>query len=130
MPGNINTFITNVSNINQERLKTVYTPLHASRLEYIIKNSFPYLSTKIFLVGTQRNPLNQTVLLRSQMNFMFKLMAKNFHQIFTLLMLELESERNHLCNLSRRHQEEQFYEIILNLNQFVRRRYCLKIVLI
>ena len=78
MPGFINTFITSVYNINQERLKTVYTPLHASRLEYIIKNSFPYLSTKIFLVGTQRNPLNQTVLLRSQMNFMSKLMAKNF----------------------------------------------------
>ena len=78
MPGNINTFITSVYNINQERLLTVYTPLHASRLEYIIKNSIPYLSTKIFLVGTQRNPLNQTILLRSQMNFKFKLMAKNF----------------------------------------------------
>ena len=78
MPGNTNAFITSVYNINLERLKTVYTPLHASRLEYIIKKSFPYLSTKISLVGTQRNPLDQTVLLRSQMNFMFKLMAKNF----------------------------------------------------
>ena len=70
--------------------KTVYTTLHTSRSEYIIKNSFPSLSTKIFLVGTERNPINRTVLLSTQMKFMLKLMAKICFQIFTLLMLELD----------------------------------------
>ena len=39
-------------------------------------------------------------------------------------------ERNHLCNFSREYQEEQFHEIILNLDQRVRRRHRLKIFLI
>ena len=39
-------------------------------------------------------------------------------------------ERNHLCNLRRRHHEKQFCEIILNLDQWFRRRCCLKILLI
>ena len=40
------------------------------------------------------------------------------------------AERNHLCNFGRRHHEEQFYEIILNLNQRFSRRCCLKTFLI
>ena len=39
-------------------------------------------------------------------------------------------EWNHLCNLSRRHLEEQFCEIILNLNQCFRQRCHLKTFLI
>ena len=33
---------------------------------------------------------------------------------------------NHLCNFGREYQEEQFCEIILNLDQWFRRRYHLK----
>ena len=40
------------------------------------------------------------------------------------------AERNHLCNFGRGYQEEQFCEIILNLDQCFRRRYVLKIFLI
>ena len=40
------------------------------------------------------------------------------------------TERNHLCNFGRRHHEEQFCEIILNLDQCFRRRCRLKIFLI
>ena len=36
-------------------------------------------------------------------------------------------ERNHLCNFDRRDHEEQFWEIIFNLDQWFRRRYRLKI---
>ena len=39
-------------------------------------------------------------------------------------------EGNHLCNLGRRYHDEQFYEIILNLDQWFRRRDRLKIFLI
>ena len=39
-------------------------------------------------------------------------------------------EQNHLCNFGRRHHEEQFCEIILNLGQWFRRRCCLKIFFI
>ena len=39
-------------------------------------------------------------------------------------------ERNHLCNFGRRHHEEQFCDIILNLDQWFRRRCRLKIFLI
>ena len=39
-------------------------------------------------------------------------------------------EQNHLCNFDRRHQEEQFCEIILNLDQGFKRRCYLKIFLI
>ena len=39
-------------------------------------------------------------------------------------------EWNHLCNFGRRHHEEQFYEIILNLDQCFRRRCILKKFLI
>ena len=31
-------------------------------------------------------------------------------------------EQDHLCNFSRKHHEEQYYEIILNLDQWSRRR--------
>ena len=37
---------------------------------------------------------------------------------------------NHLCNFCRWHHEEQFSEIILNLDQWFRRKSCLKIFLI
>ena len=40
------------------------------------------------------------------------------------------AEQNHLCNFGRGYQEEQFCEIILNLEQCFRRRSCLKIFLI
>ena len=39
-------------------------------------------------------------------------------------------ERNHLCNFGRGCQEEQFCEIILNLDQWFRRRCLLKTFLI
>ena len=39
-------------------------------------------------------------------------------------------ERNHLCNFGRRHHEEQFCEIILNSDQWFRRRCRSKISLI
>ena len=39
-------------------------------------------------------------------------------------------EQNHLCNFGRRHNEEQFCEIILNLDLWYRRRCRLKIFLI
>ena len=35
-------------------------------------------------------------------------------------------ERNHLCNFGRGFYDEQFYEIILNLGQWFRRRCSLK----
>ena len=38
--------------------------------------------------------------------------------------------QNHLCNFGRRHHEEKFCEIILNLDQWFKRRCCLKIFLI
>ena len=37
---------------------------------------------------------------------------------------------NHLCNFGRRHHEEQFCEIILNLDQWFRRKCCLNVFLI
>ena len=40
------------------------------------------------------------------------------------------AEHDHICNFDRRHQEEQFCEIILNLEQWIRRRCCLKLFLI
>ena len=40
------------------------------------------------------------------------------------------AEPNHLCNFGRRYQEEQFCEIILNLDQWFRRRCNLNIFLI
>ena len=39
-------------------------------------------------------------------------------------------EQNHLCNFGNRHHEEQFCEIILNLDQWLRRKCCLIIFLI
>ena len=39
-------------------------------------------------------------------------------------------ERNHLINVGRRHHEDQFCVIILNLDQWFRRRLCLKTFLI
>ena len=37
---------------------------------------------------------------------------------------------NHLCNLGRRHHEEQCFEIILNLDQWFSRKCSLKVFLI
>ena len=39
-------------------------------------------------------------------------------------------EWNHLCNFDRGYYEEQFCEIILNLEQWLRRKFNLKIFLI
>ena len=36
------------------------------------------------------------------------------------------AERNHLCNFERGYYEEQFCEIIMNLDQSFRRRFLLK----
>ena len=36
------------------------------------------------------------------------------------------AEQNHLCNIGREHHEEQFNEVILNLDQWFRRRCSLK----
>ena len=40
------------------------------------------------------------------------------------------AEQNHLCNSGSGHHEEQFCEIILNLDHWFRRTSCLKILLI
>ena len=40
------------------------------------------------------------------------------------------TERNHFSIFGRRYQEEQFCKIILNLDKWFRRRWCLKISLI
>ena len=39
------------------------------------------------------------------------------------------AERNHMCNFGRRHHYEQYCEIILNLDQWFKRRWRLKIFL-
>ena len=39
-------------------------------------------------------------------------------------------EWNHLCNFGRRHHEDQSCKILLNLNQWLRRKCCLKVFLI
>ena len=39
-------------------------------------------------------------------------------------------DQNYLCNLSRGYREEQFCEIILNLDQRFRMKCCLKVFLI
>ena len=38
-------------------------------------------------------------------------------------------EWNHLCNIERRYHEEQSCKIILNLDQWFRRKCCLKVIL-
>ena len=40
------------------------------------------------------------------------------------------ADQNHLCNFGRRYHQEQFCEIILNLDQWFRRKCCLKVFLI
>ena len=40
------------------------------------------------------------------------------------------ADQNHLCNIGRGHYEEHFCEIILNLDQWFRRKFPLKIFLI
>ena len=39
-------------------------------------------------------------------------------------------QQNHLCNFGRSHHEEEFCEIILNLDEWFRERCCSKIFLI
>ena len=51
------------------------------------------------------------------------------HFLSTLQMAPSFSRAEPLCNFGRRHHEEQFFEIILNLDQWFRRRR-LKIILI
>ena len=41
-----------------------------------------------------------------------------------------QTKTNHLCNFGSRHQETQFCEIILNLDQWFRRKCHLKVFLI
>ena len=40
------------------------------------------------------------------------------------------ADRNHLCNFDRRHDEEQFCEIISNLDMWLRKKCCLNVFLI
>ena len=47
----------------------------------------------------------------------------SFLELWQLL---CSAEWNHLCNFRRRHHEEQFCEIILNLDHWLRRRCHLK----
>ena len=51
------------------------TLAHDFSLECVIKIYFSYFSTKTYVMGTQKNPLNETVLLSTQ-NIMLKLMGK------------------------------------------------------
>ena len=39
------------------------------------------------------------------------------------------ANQNHLCNFGRRHNEEQFCEISLNLAQWFKRKCCLAVLL-
>ena len=57
--------------------KNVYN-IHkqASSKESVMKNYFSYFSAKTYVVGTQKNRLNETVLLRTQNTVMFRLMGK------------------------------------------------------
>ena len=48
-------------------------------------------------------------------------MVKRYYLSRALAVLCL-AESNHLCNFRRRHHEEQFCEIILNLDQWFRRK--------
>ena len=41
-----------------------------------------------------------------------------------LWQLSYSEEQNHLCNFTKGHYEEQFCEIIFNLDQWFRRRCC------
>ena len=53
-----------------------------------------------------------------------------FKDIFYLkLWWPLSVEQNDLCNFGEVHREKQFCEIILNLDLWIRRRWCLKIFL-
>ena len=45
-------------------------------------------------------------------------------------MANCSADLNHLWNFGRRHHEDQFCEIILNLNQWFKRKCCLKVFLI
>ena len=55
-----------------------------------------------------------------------------FKDIFYLELLQplSSADRNHMCNFGRRHHEELFCEIILNLDQWFRRKRRLKVFLI
>ena len=54
--------------------------MQASRYECILENDFPYFSSKTYVVGTQKNRLNETVLFSTQKH-MFILMSKKIIKI-------------------------------------------------
>ena len=66
-------------------------------------------------------------------NFEFGLVVQKLFKDISYLELWqpfCSAEQNHLCNFGREYLEEQFCEIILNLDQWFRRRCVLKIFLI
>ena len=52
------------------------------------------------------------------------------HFLSRALAAPLSVDWNHLCNFGRKHHEEQSCEIILNLDQWFRRKCSLKVILI
>ena len=55
----------------------------------------------------------------------------SFKDIFCRALAALcSADQNHLCNFGRRYNEERFCEIILNLDQWFRENYRLKVFLI
>ena len=52
----------------------------ASRIECVLENYFSYFSIKTYVVGTQKNCLNETVLLGTPKH-MFELMGKEINAI-------------------------------------------------
>ena len=54
---------------------------------------------------------------------------KTFFHLEFLQPLDI-ADRNHLCNFDIRHHDEQFCEIILNLDQWFRRKCSLNVFLI
>ena len=67
------------------RLIYISCSLYTAPQECVPKNQFSYFSTKIYVVGTKKNRLIETVLLSTQKH-MLKLIGKN---IFTILRLKL-----------------------------------------
>ena len=51
--------------------------------EYVLENYFLHFSSKTYVVGTQKNHLNETVLLSTQKH-MFKMMGKKMITILRL----------------------------------------------
>ena len=99
-------------------------------LECVPKNSFSYFSSKPYVVGTQKNRRNETVLLSTQ-NICSNLWIRKYLQfyskkiclskpmniyLFLALVAILSTEQIGLYNIARGHYEEHFLEIILCLD--------------